>query len=460
MGRDSGACGVRRPRSLYFEDPTFRLWLGDSLRVMRRFEAASFDAVITDPPYGIGFMGKAWDRVAIEERAKVTARKVAGEPVTVDGVKAWAAGDYDRTLRGNRAFQQWVTKWGRECRRVLKPGGHIAAFGSPRTAHRLTSGLEDAGFEIRDTVAWLYGSGFPKSKDLGDGWGTALKPAFEPIVIARRPFHGSVIVNRERHGTGGLNVATTAIPGATGDGHWSGDDGTDGTSRPGYDGGFVSGGKRSDLGRWPANVAIGCACGDHWLGCPAGEAEGAPCVCAFEHDPGCAVVLLDVASGSLQRAGSITAAAPTLSGFSGPVYGNGKGREPWTGYGDAGGASRFFYCAKASKAERDFGLELLAKRTAAEVTGRTPGSAGLQHPRAGVRGRPRANHHPTVKPIALMRWLIRLTVPEGGRVLDPFLGSGTTRIAAQIERRDFDGIEIDREYLEIAAARAAQIGLL
>ena len=389
--------------------------------------------------------------------------------------------------------------------RVLKPGAHAVVCASPRMAHRVTCGLEDAGFEIRDSLLWLYGSGFPKSLDVGkqldrrpgasqhaefaahlkarrktlglstgdvaerivgtrsgacwnwehhqfpesvwwpalrdllelderwgivleetdrevagtqqrtlgfapgqgsypkvsrdittpatdlahqwDGWGTALKPAYEPVILTRKPLGGRTVAQCVAvFGTGALNIDGCRLEGAKGEGHWSGDDGSDATSRPGYAGGFSRGGARSDLGRWPPNVAL--------------DEEAA--------------ARLDA----------------------------------------EGGTSRFFYCPKASRDERERGCEDLPRKTAGDATDRQDGSAGLNSPRAGAsRTHGARNVHPTVKPVALMRWLVRLVTPPSGLVIDPFAGSGTTGIACVQEQMRFLGIEREAEYVQIAEAR-------
>jgi hypothetical protein len=368
----------------------------DCVEAMVGMDEASVDAIVTDPPYGLEFMGKAWDRVP----------------------------------------QEWHVAWAHGALRVLKPGGHLLAFGGTRTHHRLVCAVEDAGFEIRDSLMWLYGSGFPKSHNLkGDweGWGTALKPAHEPIVVARKPLIGTVAANVLEHGTGALNVDGCRI-------------GTERKPKP-----TVS------TGRWPANVVLshaeGCVCvgerrvrsvgtgagaesnasgikhgtgsGATYLGRKASAAhygeDGMEAVEAWECAPGCPVAELDAQSGE-RVSGTAVGGFHRRSNKTANCYGHfvGERTEGDVTYGDAGGASRFFYCAKASRKER------------------------------GV-----TNKHPTVKPIALMCWLVRLVTPPGGTVLDPFAGSGTTGIATLREGFNFIGIEREPEYAEIARARIA-----
>ncbi|MGH2946536.1 MAG: DNA-methyltransferase [Solirubrobacteraceae bacterium] len=297
---------------------------------------------MTDPPYGIGFQNERWDGRAIQEAAARTG--------------------HARLSRSN-AYQAWCRAWGHECVRVLKPGGYLLAFGSPRTAHRLAAGLEDAGLELRDTLLWLYGTGMPKSRRLPGGRGTTLKPAYEPILLARRPPGASIARTMERHGTGALNVDACRVE-----------------------------------GRYPANVICSHAPGCRPDGCHAG----------------CAVALVD------------TAAA--------------EGRAPSN---TTSPASRLFYCPKVSRRERDAGCEHLPRRALDLFPNAQDAGAAA----------PARNPHPTVKPLALMRWLVRLATPEGGLVLDPFCGSGTTGAAAVLEGRGFLGAELDPAYAAIARAR-------
>ena len=442
----------------WLDDGDVRLFLGDCVEVMAAMPAESVDAVVCDPPYGLEFMGKAWDRYAPPQ------------------------------------FAAWCETWAREALRVLKPGGHLLAFGGTRTFHRLTCGIEDAGFEVRDCLSWLYGSGFPKSLDvskaldkrggsianfstfrdavkramkkngvtrkdlrdaldnhmlshyltngsqpavpnlrdyliireavgLGDqfdqffsaeaerevvgrgrsaignksegkrhtvgasvavefdltapatdaarewqGWGTALKPAWEPCVVARKPLAGTVAENVQRYGTGAINVdgcrIGTDIITSSG---WTGMDArrrAHGTRPQDYGGG--DGVPTEHTGRWPANVALDEA----------------------------AAAMLDAQAGAV---------------------------------GGTGGASRFYYTAKASRADRN-----------------TSGAT---------------NTHPTVKPTDLMRWIVRLVTPPGGVVLDPFAGSGSTLVAARAEGFRAVGIEREQEYADIIAARLSQLSL-
>lgn len=364
----------------------WRLLQGDCLEVLRAIDAHSIDATVTDPPYGLSFMGKAWD-------------------YDVPRVDVW-----------------------REVLRVLKPGGHLLSFFGSRTYHRGVVQIEDAGFEIRDSLMWLYGTGFPKSltanTGMPEGQGTALKPAHEPIVLARKPLVGTVAANVQAHGTGGLNIDGCRIEGVPRDpGFVNPSERSDdwGMQRPGLVG------REQPSGRWPANVCLD---------------EGA-------------AAMLDEQSGTLKSGtGAVIRAAgagykPNALGRESRAIGT-----PNVEYGDSGGASRFFYCAKASRSERDRGCEHLPPKSGGEATDREDGSIGTENPRTGAgRTGGARNFHPTVKPIALMRWLVRLVTPPGGTVLDPFTGSGTTGIAALEEGFSFIGIERDAEYLAIAEAR-------
>lgn len=387
---------------------TVRILTGDCVDIMRTLPNESIDAIVTDPPYGLAFMGKAWD-----------------------------------TAKDPRAFQQRAYEWSLEMGRVLKPGGHLLAFGGTRTYHRLACGLEDAGFEIRDSLHWLYGSGFPKSLNLDGGLGTALKPAHEPIVLARKRLIGTVAATVAKYGTGALNVEACRV-------------GTDVVHSNG--GGFsdsfrVMEGrpdrqapKPSDsVGRWPPNLLL-----SHTPECIEGGA------CAED----CPVAEMDRQSGEL-TSGKMLATQERKATLGGGGYGGGFGSiaahndTP----GDSGGASRFFpvfrYEAKPSRAEREAGLTGATRVGGGHVAqqdGKRMGRTADEG--ANVRQLPLVrNIHPTVKPIALMAWLVQLVTPKGGTVLDPFLGSGTTAIACQRLGLDCIGIEKEAEYVAIAEAR-------
>lgn len=327
---------------------SFDVRLGDCREVMATLAADSIDAIVSDPPYGLSFMGAGWDH-------------------GVPGVEFWT-----------------------EALRVAKPGAHLLAFGGTRTYHRLACAIEDAGWEVRDCLMWVYSTGFPKSHNLDGerkGWGTALKPAHEPIIVARKPLTGTVAANVLEHGTGALNVDGCRVgyerpdmaevisrrSGRSTKGE------VFGKNTPGWKG------EGNPAGRWPAN---------------------------FIHDGSEEVTQL------------------------------------------LGDAARFFYCPKASKADRDEGLDgREEKRHSAMGYERGLGDAG-----EGMfkdRNSLKRNSHPTVKPTDLMRYLCRLVTPPNGLVLDPFTGSGSTGKAALLEGFRFLGIEREAEYVEIARARCA-----
>lgn len=338
----------------------------------------SVDSIVTDPPYHLTSIvkrfgpGQAPAQFVIDGAFARASRGFMGQ--------TWDGGDiaFDPEL--------WA-----ECLRVLKPGGHLLAFSGTRTYHRMAYAIDVAGFEIRDMLEWLYGSGFPKGGLDDEGRGVALKPAHEPICMARKSFRGSVADNYAAHGVGALNIDACRVPAERPTG-WSG-----GGSRL-YEGGLSreGGEARPVNGRFPANVLH----------------DGSP----------------EVLAGFPE----------TTSGRLGPEHG-GNASTGWSGGskpgrikrdfpGDSGSAARFFYCAKASKADREIGRP------------------------EGVEG-DRFNVHPTVKPTDLMRWLVRLVTPPGGLVFDPFTGSGSTGRAAILEGCRFLGAEMTAEYIPIARAR-------
>jgi site-specific DNA-methyltransferase (adenine-specific) len=468
--------------------PTYRI--GDCVEVLKEFPENHFDACVTDPPYGLEFMGKEWDRLWSDPDPSFEVRPKGG------------TGPFDRRRASfgtdTKAMQTWHTAWAREVLRVLKPGAHLLAFGGTRTHHRLTCALEDAGFEIRDCLMWLYGSGFPKSLDVSkaidkaagaerevvrtirktpsaasenmnegwrrpwaedhpktmdltapatdaakqwSGWGTALKPAWEPIILARKPLQGTVAENVLKWGTGGLNVDGGRIE--------SGTEHMRGTVGPAKNStiygagagltpkeGFVA--TDSPLGRWPANLIL--------------DEESA--------------AMLDEQSGEREGPGgpakSGSATAWPGGEFQGTIYPK-----------ETGGASRFFYTAKADRDEREEGIPGRVLRPRHGRQGarsddpnglrrfmddtREPGKPGGMNPRNLPASVARANFHPTVKPLDLMRYLVRLVTPPSGLVLDPFLGSGTTLLACRLEGFSGFGIEKEAEYEEIIKGRMSSI---
>jgi DNA modification methylase len=401
--------------TVFYRDDQIELHHGDCLDIMAALPDESIDAVVTDPPYGLAFMGRSWDQAGI-----------------VFNIDTW-----------------------KHCLRLLKPGGHLLAFGGTRTSHRLACAIEDAGFEIRDSIAWLYGSGFPKSLDvskaidkaagaerevvgrykspegttginsrdddygfgLGDmsqrlliapatdaakqwaGWGTALKPSFELVVVARKPIQGTVANNVMAHGTGAINIDTCRVahnepPGKPQRGMAGREKGQLGG------GGTASYRERetdaaSPAGRWPTNVVI-----DDTAAAEIDEQSG------------------NRLGFSTQR--HLSPKKPCMFG-----HGDGADTKPFhDGYDDTGGASRFFPTFR-------------------------------YHPKAPTTERPTAEGiaHPTVKPLDLMRWLVRLVTPPHGLVLDPFAGSGTTAEACIHEHKRCIAIEREQDYLPLITAR-------
>ncbi len=469
-----------------------RILEGNCLDVMRDMADCSVDAIVTDPPYGLKFMAKKWDH-------------------DVPRVEIW-----------------------REALRVLKPGGHLLAFFGSRTYHRGVVNIEDAGFDIRDQIMWVYGSGFPKSSNISkaidravgatpeaekwDGWGTALKPAHEPIVMARKPFKGPCFRNVLEHGTGAINIDDCRIGCEKSD---FGDPSRFQYARKGSDSwdqetnmfsagreGFWSNGVPS--GRWPANLIHdgsdevieqfpqnnpGKMRRNKTKGARPFNNQGKPTeyeTAEVIDDPGgsaarffyCAKasrserekgrwpanlihdgseevieqfpesksagIYKDPLGDCKKRKGS----GSTV--FAGLCAQNIGGRRRTARYsGETGSAARFFYCAKASRSEREKGLDGIEAIGGHEAVGRKEGSKGMDSPRAGAgrTSKEVRNKHPTVKPIKLMEYLVKLVTPPGGVVFDPFTGSGTTGIACVLQGFEFIGAEMDPDYCKIARAR-------
>jgi site-specific DNA-methyltransferase (adenine-specific) len=419
-----------------------KLMLGDNITSLRKLPDNSIDSIVTDPPYGLSFMGKKWD-------------------YDVPSVEFW-----------------------KEVYRVLKPGGHILSFGGTRTYHRMAVNIEDAGFEIRDQIMWLYGSGFPKSHNIGkavdklegnerevvgemkgagsigttyisgqdytdgldkgvfkssytgtkgqsewEGWGTALKPANEPICLARKPLsEKSVAENVLKWRTGGINV----------DGCRIGSD-TIKTNMMNTKGGLYNLGNENRTenkpddttheGRFPANIILDEIAGE----------------------------ILDEQSGNIKSTGSVRKKENEYDGTSYKGKNElGRSSNPYAG--ENGGASRFFYQAKVSKKERNMGLDNFEEkqkiyfskksRMKEQGTEEDEPSDGMERFTSIQK-----NNHPTVKPVSLMAYLCRLITPPNGIILDPFMGSGSTGIAAQLEGFRFVGMEMDEDYFKIAETR-------
>jgi len=416
-----------------------KLMLGDNIQSLQKLPENSVDSIVTDPPYGLSFMGKKWD-------------------YDVPSVEFW-----------------------KEVYRVLKPGGHVLSFGGTRTYHRMTVNIEDAGFEIRDQIMWLYGSGFPKSLNIGKvvdkykktgnaswngtgdssngalgysklqkeqgyrpddysnrhqntdevenewkGWGTALKPANEPICVARKPLsEKSVAENVLKWGTGGINIdgcrvdiGDEKIPRLNvpyehkaNNNFGGGNDGRLGTTTMSQNG---------VEGRFPANIILDEIAGE----------------------------VLDEQSGSLKSTGSVRKKdTDTDPSNIDRKHKTGENSNPYAG--QSGGASRFFYQAKVSKAERNMGLDGAEVSKNVRPQGEAFGSGSAITDVVKGKG----NTHPTVKPVSLMSYLVRLVTPPNGIVLDPFMGSGSTGIAARLEGFRFLGMEMDKDYFKIAEAR-------
>ncbi len=394
------------------------LFEGDSREILAELDTASVDSIVADPPAGIGFMGAAWDR-------------------DKGGRLAWIA---------------WLAGLLEEARRVVKPGGWALLWALPRTSHWTATALEEGGWVIRDVLTHVQGQGFPKSLNLEGGKGTALKPASEHWILARSPLgEKTVAANVARWGVGALEIDRSRIPLEAGASlvrpAIAREEGS--TLFPG----LGVGAQEEPEGRWPPNFLL----------------SHAPACGLEECSPLCPVEELDRQAGG-ERLIVDGSAAWNGKGI-GYQGGAAPGRE-WAPRPPArAGASSFFpsfrwdkdldfpflYAAKASREERERGCEALPLRSPGEVTGgRKEGSAGLSSPRAGAgRTAGARNFHPTIKSLALMRWLVRLITPPRGTVLDPFMGSGTTGAAACGEGFRFVGIEREAGYLEIARARIA-----
>jgi DNA modification methylase len=414
-----------------------RLLLGDNIESLKKLEDNSIDSIVSDPPYGLSFMGKKWD-------------------YDVPSVEFW-----------------------REVYRVLKPGGHVLSFGGTRTYHRMAVNIEDAGFEIRDQIMWLYGSGFPKSHNIGksvdkvrgndrevvgisaaqrlnkrvaapsidmngrevletkgtsewEGWGTALKPANEPICLARKPLSEKTIVdNVLRWGTGGINIDGCRVTMKEGDKKVGGF----GNAGIGYgdvenNGDYKADWVEKEEGRFPANIIL-----DE----EAGQA-------------------LDEQSGI-----SKSNTKNSIKDNDANIFNDGENKKTghknkiYVGdYSDKGGASRFFYQAKVGKKERNMGLDAFEEKQS-RMKNNDDSNTDYKNEKVAAKYQaikaPAKNNHPTVKPVSLMAYLCRLITPPNGIVLDPFMGSGSTGIAARLEGFRFAGMEMDEDYFKIAKAR-------
>jgi site-specific DNA-methyltransferase (adenine-specific) len=524
---------------------TYQILKGNSLDLLPTLADNSIDAIVTDPPYGLGNPDPDY---------------------IIKAIQLWASGDRAHIPEGKgfmgKSWDSFVPPpaiWD-ECLRVLKPGGHLLAFAGTRTYDLMGISIRMAGFEIRDSIGWVYGSGFPKSLDVSkaidkaagaerdviglkpdwvkfrlpeiervkngepstmnqrnqnlapefyktqasagynnpeqgaqitapstpeakqwQGWGTALKPALEPIVVARKPLMGTVAENVLTHGTGGLNIDASRIGYASEYDKKHQEDIRKGSGTFFGGNGESKSEQTSMQGRWPANLIL-----SHAESCqPTGKTiksktgagkrtatfgtqdtqsggDGSGGWSGYEYETevyecveGCPVKTLDEQSGT-SKSGKPGVIRNTNT-HNVNAYGDGIGAragESRGEFGDSGGASRFFYVAKASKRDRNEGLEDLEETTAADMVDREADSAGMNSPRAGAgRTSGAKNFHPTVKPTELMRYLVKLITPPGGTVLDPFTGSGSTGKAAILEGFDFIGIELTEDYWPIIEGR-------
>lgn len=482
-----------------------KLFNGDCLEQMKAMDAHSIHAIVTDPPYGLSFMNKKWD-------------------YEVPSIEIW-----------------------RQVLRILKPGGHVLSFGGPRTYHRMVVNIEDAGFEIRDQIQWLYGSGFPKSHNIkqGDfkGWGTALKPANEPIVLARKPLEGTVAKNIEKWGCGGLNIDASRIgteerfnqprgtagptnsmnslgygPGSTVQGRWPANIILDETAAEMLDkqsGVLKSGSLNSNhVIKARVNIAKGIEAERHREKTFGGDSGGASrfffvvkndkddswqdqndsvfvkhvansfkCDAIrlasvleavrinFKHDRHLlqcldsipdfkkCILLHSLASLAVKPENiGITEITQSLLKLFGSAHHVIDENTNLANQKNNSAPTRFIYQAKASKRERNAGLEGMPEKYndfQRESSGLSQGKDPISGERSGKRLSPKANYHPTVKPIKLMEYLCRLITPPNGVILDPFMGSGSTGMAAKNLGFNFIGIELDASYFEIAQKRLA-----
>ena len=454
-----------------FDEERYKIINGDSLKVLDTFEDNYFDSCVTDPPYGLTTITKRFGK---ENSAPA---QYGNDGSFTRLSKGFMGKEWDGS-----GIEYNVEFW-KKVYRVLKPGSFLLAFGGSRTFYRIACAIEDAGFEIRDTIMWLYGSGFPKSMNIGlaidkkngiesetigtsrcgknrlmgglrneehqttfeikqaqnewAGWGTALKPAYEPIIVARKPVEKSVIDNVQKYGVGGINIDECRVP--LEENYKppvrSQESQDYVNSRKGQTqcdlGGKGENAGANELGRFPANVILTYdesnkqeVCG----GMPNTEGSQGKGFKAEDYEE-----------------------KDTATPFT---------RGDFTPYNDEGCASRYFYCAKASKKDRDSGLDYLESqlfhRTRPDKDTDNPTGLNKEGRFAPVL---RKNIHPTVKPVELMQYLVRLVTPNGGKVLDPFNGSGSTGKAVAFENRErnkdysYVGIELDKEYCEISKGR-------
>lgn len=417
---------------------TVDLHLGDCLEVLRGLEAGSVDAVVTDPPAGIGFMGKSWDKpgvLGVSGGRAMPATMASRNPICRScrlRQRTWQGGppacacerpdfdDRESQSKERGLFEQFLSERLAEARRVIRPGGFMLCWALPRTSHWTANAIEAAGWTIRDRVSRLFGTGFPKSK-------SCLKPAAEDWWLAKAPGPLLPLEIDAARIEGGERTLIYGPP-------KNGADPGKFRSQSGYHAGTTT------QGRWPANVALTCAC----------EAE--------EHAEGCPVLEIGRQSGE-RTSGTGAVKRATAKGHKGNAYGadNRAVGLPMVEYGDTGTAARYFYTSKASRADRNEGLEGMPER---RTKWQEESAGNLSRGRNPVTGertenviKPSANHHPTVKSTDLMRWLCRLVTPPGGTVLDPFMGSGSTGKACMVEGFGFVGVEREADYFTIAERR-------
>jgi len=444
-----------------------RLILGDCLEVLKKLPNNCIDAIITDPPYGLVSISK---RFGNDKARNTPAMETKEGGVFARKAKGFMGKEWDGS-----GIENSVDMWS-ECLRVLKPGGHLLAFGGTRTYHRMACAIEDAGFEVRDMIEWVYGSGFPKSLNIGkmvdklqsneredlgknpserlnkpevdiykagirgkecritkgnsewEGWGTALKPSHEPICMARKPLaEKTVAENCLKWGTGGINIDESRIGAEVRINKGMSAKKPDGAATFRDDNWVPKDVENVATGRFPAN---------------------------FIHDGSVEVLELFPNTKGSKASGLTQTKARSWANNS--IAGINR-----TGFDDNGSAARFFYCAKASKSERDRGCEGLELKDGGAMEANT--TDVMQLGGASLKGEHKArektrNNHPTVKPVALMEYLIKLISREGHVVLDPFMGSGTTGVACKKLNRNFVGIEKEPEYMEIAKSRINSSG--
>ena len=464
---------------LYSENKDYKLYHGSMLDMLEVIESNSIDSIVTDPPYGLTSITKRFGK---EGSAPASTKNNDGSFARLS--KGFMGKEWDGS-----GIEYNIETW-QKCYEVLKPGGYLLAFGGSRTFHRIACVIEDAGFEIRDTIMWLYGSGFPKSQNIGkmydkkmgnereivgetkigktslgdgsgwdtsqnmkdikatgkiditkgnskfEGWGSALKPSFEPIIVARKPFKGSLVDNVIKNGVGGINIDECRVGTETISIH----NAPKGTFAGGeYGRGSDTSSYRDSTGRFPANTILTYdetdfeeVCG----GFPNTKSNGGK-----------------TSMPDLRDVGKKSKKAIGIDKLSFGQVSNVERKESnYIAHCDSGSASRYFYCAKASKKDRDEGLDIeesvITDGRKKPIDNAFNGGETL-----------RKNTHPTVKPTQLMQYLVRLVSPKGATILDPFNGSGSTGKAVMYENKErnknykYIGIELTEEYLPIAKAR-------